>query len=64
MRVTSLAERWVLVSEETFNDIRFGVCNDIDVVAQALHATPETIDLDERIHEHLNEGGIVVIHCG
>ena len=30
----------------------------------ALHARPETMDLDERINEHLNEGGIVVIHCG
>lgn len=56
-----MTERWVLVSEDTFNDIRFGV-GMTDVMDGALHATPDTID-DERVHEHLNQGGIVIITC-
>jgi hypothetical protein len=64
MRVTSLDERWILVSEETFNDIRFGVGLTVDHMTDAIHVSPDTIALDERIHEHLNDGGIVVIHCG
>ena len=55
-------ERWILVSEDTFNILRFGVGTP-DMMADAIHARPDSMELDERIHEHLNEGGIVVIHC-
>ena len=64
MRVTSLdEERWILVSEDTFNAIRFGVGLRVDVVENAIHSMPDEMHVDPRIHEHLNDGGIVVIHC-
>ena len=56
-------ERWVLMSEETFNDMRFGFDLNVDRVAEAVHSRPEAMQIDPNIHEHLNDGGIVVIHC-
>ena len=33
-------ERWVLMSEETFNDMRFGFDLNVDRVAEAVHSRP------------------------
>ena len=52
-------ERWILLSEEAFNRMRPDVGADVI----ALHTTPDAMEYDEDIHSHLDEGGIVVIHC-
>ena len=51
------------MSEETFNDMRFGFDLNVDRVAEAVHSRPDEMHIDPNIHEHLNDGGIVVIHC-
>lgn len=57
-----MVERWLLMSESTFDAVRFGV-GVPDLLADAPCTTPDTIENDEHVHDHLNEGGIVIITC-
>ena len=55
-------ETWMLMSTDVFDTIRT-VGTSRKLMAAAIHATPDEMEVDPNIHRHLNEGGIVVIHC-
>ena len=56
-----MEETWVLMSSDVFNQASYIGTNKLWF--NALHATPDEMETDLNVHRHLNEGGIVVIHC-
>ena len=58
-----LTESWVLMSTSVLGDIDIGVADIEKLMSRVLHATPEEMELDDDIHDHLDNGGIVIIHC-
>jgi hypothetical protein len=54
-------ETWVLMSTDVFNEASNIGTNKLWF--DALHATPDEMEVDPNIHRHLNDGGVVVIHC-
>lgn len=59
--LTESEEQWVLMGRGVFNKAR--KIGSIKLWNEALHATPDEMETDPNVHRHLNEGGIVVIHC-
>ena len=52
---------WVLMSVDVFSDVR--AVGTIRLWNEAIHASPVEMETDPNIHRHLNDGGVVIIHC-
>ena len=51
------------MSTEMFRDIDIGVADMERLMRMVVHATPDELEMDPDISRHLNDGGVVIIHC-
>ena len=56
-------ETWVLMSTRVLAGIDIGIADLEHLMGTVIHATPDEMEVDPNIHRHLNEGGMVIIHC-
>ena len=56
-------ETWVLMSTDTLDEISDINSRVFELQTEAIHATPVEMETDPNIHRHLDDGGVVIIHC-